>query len=160
MILRDYGIYIMLVIITLAFSVTTKGFATINNLILILLQVSVMGIISVGMLFVILSKGIDLSVGSTLAIAGMFSGLLAKQEPTPVNVALALGVPLFLGLACGLVNGYLISWGSLPASDRYPWYHVRLSRLHRVVPRQSRLPASTVVPHPRTGKGRSDPDTW
>lgn len=68
-ILRDYGIYIILVIITLAFSFTTKGFATVNNLILILLQVSVMGIISVGMLFVILSKGIDLSVGSTLAIA-------------------------------------------------------------------------------------------
>ena len=114
MILRDYGIYIILVIITLAFSVTTKGFATINNLILILLQVSVMGIISVGMLFVIISKGIDLSVGSTLAIAGMFSGLLAKQEPTPVNVALALAVPLFLGLVCGLVNGYLVSWGRLP----------------------------------------------
>ena len=137
MILRDYGIYIILVIITLAFSVTTKGFATINNLILILLQVSVMGIISVGMLFVILSKGIDLSVGSTLAIAGMFSGLLAKQEPTPVNVALALGVPLFLGLACGLVNGYLTP-GVACRLDRYPWYHVRLSRLHRVVPRQSR----------------------
>jgi ribose/xylose/arabinose/galactoside ABC-type transport system permease subunit len=134
-ILRDYGIYIILVIITLAFSVTTKGFATINNLILILLQVSVMGIISVGMLFVILSKGIDLSVGATLAIAGMFSGLLAKQEPTPVNVALALGVPLFLGLACGLVNGYLTSWGRLPPlivtlGTMYAyrgfivWYHV------------------------------------
>ena len=51
-VLRDYGIYIILVIITLAFSFTTKGFATLNNLILILLQVSVMGIISVGMLFV------------------------------------------------------------------------------------------------------------
>src|SRR6516162_5498609 len=101
LILRDYGIYIILVIITLVFSFTTKGFATINNLILILLQVSVMGIISVGMLFVILSKGIDLSVGSTLAIAGMFSGLLAKQPPTIVNMALAFGIPLLLGLICG-----------------------------------------------------------
>jgi ribose/xylose/arabinose/galactoside ABC-type transport system permease subunit len=135
MILRDHGIYIILVIIALVFSFTAKGFATINNLILILLQVSVMGIISVGMLFVILSKGIDLSVGSTLAIAGMFSGLLAKQEPTPVNVALALGVPLFLGLACGFVNGYLVSWGRLPPlivtlGTMYAfrgfivWYHV------------------------------------
>src|ERR1700722_19119823 len=81
-VLREAGIYIIL-----------KDFATINILIQILLQASVMGIISVGMLFVIVSKGIDLSVGSTLAIAGMFSGLLAKQEPTPDNVALALGVP-------------------------------------------------------------------
>jgi len=113
-VLRDYGIYLILVIITLAFSFTTKGFATLNNLILILLQVSVMGIISVGMLFVILSKGIDLSVGSTLAVAGMFSGLLAKQAPTPVNIALAFGIPLLLGLAGGLLNGYLVSWGGIP----------------------------------------------
>jgi ribose/xylose/arabinose/galactoside ABC-type transport system permease subunit len=135
MILRDYGIYIVLAIITLVFSFAAKGFATINNLILILLQVSVMGIISVGMLFVILSKGIDLSVGSTLAIAGMFSGLLANQEPTPVNVALALGIPLLLGLTCGFVNGYLVSWGRLPPlivtlGTMYAfrgfivWYHV------------------------------------
>ena len=134
-ILRDYGIYIVLVVITLAFSLTTKGFATVNNLILILLQVSVMGIISVGMLFVIVSKGIDLSVGSILAIAGIFSGLLAKQGPTPFNVALALGVPLLLGLLCGLVNGYLVSWGRLPPlivtlGTMYAfrgfivWYHV------------------------------------
>ena len=87
---------------------------TINNLILILLQVSVMGILSVGMLFVILSKGIDLSVGSALAIAGMFSGLLAKQGPTTINIVLALAVPLLLGLACGFLNGYLVSWGGLP----------------------------------------------
>jgi ribose/xylose/arabinose/galactoside ABC-type transport system permease subunit len=135
MILRDFGIYIILAIITLVFSFTTKGFATINNLILILLQVSVMGIISVGMLFVILSKGIDLSVGSILAIAGIFSGLLAKQEPTPLNVTLALGVPLLLGLGCGLLNGYLVSWGRLPPlivtlGTMYAfrgfivWYHV------------------------------------
>ena len=134
-ILRDYGIYIMLAVIALAFSFTTKGFATINNLILILLQVSVMGIISVGMLFVILSKGIDLSVGSTLAIAGMFSGLLAKQPPTPVNVALAFGIPLLLGMVCGVLNGYLVSWGMLPPlivtlGTMYAyrgfivWYHV------------------------------------
>jgi ribose/xylose/arabinose/galactoside ABC-type transport system permease subunit len=135
LILRDYGIYFILVILTLVFCFTTKGFATINNLILILLQVSVMGIISVGMLFVILSKGIDLSVGSTLAIAGMFSGLLAKQAPTPFNIALAFGAPLLLGLACGLLNGYLVSWGSLPPlivtlGTMYAyrgfivWYHV------------------------------------
>jgi ribose/xylose/arabinose/galactoside ABC-type transport system permease subunit len=134
-VLREYGIYIILVIITLAFSFTTKGFATINNLILILLQVSVMGIISVGMLFVIISKGIDLSVGSSLAIAGMFSGLLAKQDPTPINVALALTVPLLLGVICGFLNGYLVSWGKLPPlivtlGTMYAfrgfivWYHV------------------------------------
>jgi len=135
MVFREYGIYIILAIITVVFSLATKGFATINNFILILLQVSVMGIISVGMLFVILSRGIDLSVGSTLAIASIFSGLVAKQEPTPVNVALALGVPVVLGLACGVVNGFLVSCGRLPPlivtlGTMYAfrgfivWYHV------------------------------------
>ena len=134
-ILRDYGIYIVLVVITIAFSLTTTRFATLSNLILILLQVSVMGIIAIGMLFVILSKGIDLSVGSILAIAGIFSGLLAKQEPTVAGVALAMGVPLLLGLACGLMNGYLVAWGRLPPlivtlGTMYAfrglivWYHV------------------------------------
>jgi ribose/xylose/arabinose/galactoside ABC-type transport system permease subunit len=134
-IFRDYGIYIILVVITLAFSLTTTRFANFSNVILILLQVSVMGIIAIGMLFVILSKGIDLSVGSILAIAGIFSGLLAKQEPTFVGVALAMGMPLLLGLACGLLNGYLVSWGRLPPlivtlGTMYAfrglivWYHV------------------------------------
>ena len=72
--LRDYGIYIVLAILVIAFSIVAPGFASITNFILILLQVSVMGILSIGMLFVILSRGIDLSVGSILAIAGIFSG--------------------------------------------------------------------------------------
>ena len=68
--LREYGIYFALVILMAAFSIASSRFATLNNFVLILLQVSVTGIISIGMLFVILSAGIDLSVGSTLAVAG------------------------------------------------------------------------------------------
>ena len=132
---RDYAIYFILGLIFLIFSLTTKGFATLNNLILILLQVSVMGIISIGMLFVILSKGIDLSVGSMLAVAGMMSGMYARNDPTPINVAIALGIPIVLGMACGLINGVLVAWGRVPplivtlgALYAYRgfivWYHV------------------------------------
>ena len=104
-VLREYGIYIILVIITLAFSFTTKGFATINNLILILLQASVMGIISVGMLFVIVSKGIDLSVGSILGLSGGVTALLLSNG-VPIPVAILVG--LVLGLVVGLINGLLV----------------------------------------------------
>jgi len=133
--IRDYSIYAILALIFLAFSLTTKGFATLNNLILILLQVSVMGIISIGMLFVILSKGIDLSVGSILAVAGMISGIYARKDPTTINVIIALGLPIVLGLLCGLINGVLVAWGRVPplivtlgALYAYRgfivWYHV------------------------------------
>ncbi len=84
-IFREYGIYVVLALLVLGFSIVAPSFASITNFILVLLQVSVMGILSIGMLFVILSRGIDLSVGSILAVSGMFAGLLAKQEFTFVE---------------------------------------------------------------------------
>ena len=134
-IFREYGIYVVLALLVLGFSIVAPSFASVTNFILILLQVSVMGILSIGMLFVILSRGIDLSVGSILAISGMFAGLLAKQEFTFVNAALAFAVPILLGLLCGMFNGALVAWLRLPAlivtlGTMYAyrgfivWYHV------------------------------------
>jgi ribose/xylose/arabinose/galactoside ABC-type transport system permease subunit len=134
-IFREYGIYLVLALLVVGFSIVAPGFASVTNFILILLQVSVMGILSIGMLFVILSRGIDLSVGSILAVSGMFAGLLAKQELSFVNVALAFIVPVALGLLCGMFNGALVAWVRLPAlivtlGTMYAfrgfivWYHV------------------------------------
>ena len=134
-IFREYGIYLVLALLVLGFSVVAPGFASVTNFILILLQVSVMGILSIGMLFVILSRGIDLSVGSILAVSGMFAGLLAKQEFSFVSAALTFAVPLLLGLLCGMFNGALVAWLRLPAlivtlGTMYAyrgfivWYHV------------------------------------
>ena len=134
-IFREYGIYVVLALLVLGFSIVAPSFASVTNFILILLQVSVMGILSIGMLFVILSRGIDLSVGSILAISGMFAGLLAKQEFTFVNAVLAFGVPILLGLLCGMFNGALVARVRLPAlivtlGTMYAyrgfivWYHV------------------------------------
>lgn len=146
--MRDYGIYVVLIVLVAVFSVAAPGFASLNNFILILLQVSVMGILSIAMLFVILARGIDLSVGSILAIAGMFAGLVARGDPTPVNIILAFGLPIVLGTICGLFNGYLVSWGGLPPlivtlGTMYAyrgfivWYHVdpvyRLQEWFRVL---------------------------
>ena len=133
--LRGYGIYAVLALLVVGFSIVAPGFASITNFILILLQVSVMGIISIGMLFVILSRGIDLSVGSILAIAGIFSGLIARQDVTVVNATLAFGLPVLIGLFCGIFNGSLIAWFRLPPlivtlGTMYAfrgfivWYHV------------------------------------
>ncbi|MBU1935446.1 ABC transporter permease [Patescibacteria group bacterium] len=113
--LRDYGIYIALFILILAFCAASSNFAEASNFILILLQASVTGIISIGMLFVILTGGIDLSVGSTLALAGILSGIFAQMDPLPLNIFLAISIPLIIGLMCGIFNGFIVAWGKVPA---------------------------------------------
>jgi ribose/xylose/arabinose/galactoside ABC-type transport system permease subunit len=114
-VLRQYGIYLALVLLIVVFSIASPRFATPSNFILILLQVAVTGIISIGMLFVILSAGIDLSVGAILALAGMISGVYANKAPTPLNIFLAIVFPIAVGLFCGLLNGSLVAWARVPA---------------------------------------------
>jgi ribose/xylose/arabinose/galactoside ABC-type transport system permease subunit len=107
--LREYGIYLALVLLVAYFSMRVPEFRTWDNALLILLQVSVIGIIAVGMTFTIITAGIDLSVGSLLAIAGIMSGLFAQREPTSVNVFLAFSTPIAVGLAGGILNGAIIA---------------------------------------------------
>ncbi|KRT76143.1 MAG: ribose ABC transporter permease, ribose transport system permease protein [Armatimonadetes bacterium CSP1-3] len=107
--LRDYGIYFALVVLVIYFSLAVPQFRTTDNALLILLQVSTIGIIAIGMTFTILTAGIDLSVGSLLAVAGMFSGVFAQKDPTTLNVFLALALPIFIGLLGGMINGLVIA---------------------------------------------------
>jgi ribose/xylose/arabinose/galactoside ABC-type transport system permease subunit len=107
--LREYGIYFALVVLIAYFSLNIPEFRTAGNALLILLQVSVIGIIAVGMTFTIITAGIDLSVGSLLAVAGIMSGLFAQKDPTTLNMALALAVPIAVGLLGGALNGAIIA---------------------------------------------------
>lgn len=107
--LRDYGIYFALCGVALAFALISPEFRTRENFLLILLQVSVTGILSIGVLFTILTAGIDLSVGSALAVAGMFSAVFAQQDSPQLNLALALALPLLIGVLLGAVNGAVIT---------------------------------------------------
>ncbi|MBL8582614.1 MAG: ABC transporter permease [Rhizobiaceae bacterium] len=107
--LRDYGIYLALIVLIAFFSLRVPEFRTADNALLILLQVSVIGIIAIGMTFTIITAGIDLSVGSLLAIAGVMSALFAQQEPTAINVLLALMVPIVIGTLGGILNGAIIA---------------------------------------------------
>jgi ribose/xylose/arabinose/galactoside ABC-type transport system permease subunit len=107
--LRDYGIYLALILLVVYFSIEVPEFRTWGNALLILLQVSVIGIIAVGMTFTIITAGIDLSVGSLLAVAGIMSGLFAQQDPTPLNVLLAFAVPIVVGALGGALNGAIIA---------------------------------------------------
>src|SRR3989442_6905414 len=109
--LRDYGIYLALAALVVYFAIALPQFRTPDNALLVLLQVSVIGIVAIGMTFTILTAGIDLSVGSLLPVSGMFSGLFAQKDPSAVNVARAFLLPVAGGLLCGAINGAFIAWG-------------------------------------------------
>lgn len=91
--------------------ILTPHFLTVSNLLNVLEQTSINAVIAVGMTFVILSGGIDLSVGSILALAGVVMATLLQQD-WPVPAAMAVG--LIMGFGFGALNGVAIAWGRLP----------------------------------------------
>ncbi|HKZ79354.1 MAG TPA: hypothetical protein VJ124_13855 [Pyrinomonadaceae bacterium] len=89
----------------------TPHFLTISNLLNVAEQATIIAIIAVGMTFVIITAGIDLSVGSVLAFSGV---VMASALHQGVFLPLGLAAGLGTGLLCGLVNGLLITVGRLP----------------------------------------------
>ena len=108
---RELGTLAGLLGLCVALWIATPHFATASNLVNVVEQSTIIGIISVGMTFVILTGGIDLSVGSLVALAGIAFGS-AVQAHAPLAVAILVG--LCAGLLCGVVNGLLIAFGRLP----------------------------------------------
>ncbi len=102
------GLALLCVIITFV----SPAFMTLSNITNVFTQVSTNAIIAVGMTFVILIGGIDLSVGSTVAISGAFAASIIKSTN---NVFLAIIVAGIVGIVIGLINGLLISKGKLQA---------------------------------------------
>lgn len=108
---RQLGTLVGLLLLVAAFTALSPYFLTPSNLLTIVQQTSINAIIAVGMTFVIITAGIDLSVGSILAFAGVVMAS-ALQADWPVPVALLVG--LIVGSVCGLVNGALVTLGRLP----------------------------------------------
>lgn len=108
---RQFGTLIGLLGLILVLWILTPYFLTVSNLLNVVQQTSINAIIAVGMTFVIISAGIDLSVGSIVAFSGV---VLASVLQTAVPLPLALVVCLAVGALCGLTNGVLITYGKLP----------------------------------------------
>ena len=108
---RQFGTALGLIFLCIILWILTPYFLTISNLLNILEQSSINAIIAVGMTFVIITAGIDLSVGSILAFSGV---VLASTLNTEVPLPLALLAGLTIGMMCGLMNGSLVSFGKLP----------------------------------------------
>lgn len=101
---------IALIILMAVITIINSNFLTANNLLNLLLQVTSNALIAFGMTFVILTGGIDLSVGSILALSSaLTAGLLGSGMP----ITLAILISLILGCILGMMNGLLISYGKL-----------------------------------------------
>lgn len=107
---RDAGTLLGLALIVLVFSLLTPVFLTGPNLMNILQQSAINACIALGMTLVIISGGIDLSVGPVAALSAVLgAAMMVAGVPLPFAILGALAV----GAACGLFNGALIAWGGL-----------------------------------------------
>lgn len=111
-VLLDNGALTALIVLVIAMSALSGDFLTTDNLLNVGVQAAVTAILAFGVTFVIVAAGIDLSVGSVAALAATVLAWGATSEGLPVPVALVLAIAT--GLACGVVNGMLISYGKLP----------------------------------------------
>jgi ribose transport system permease protein len=100
-----------LIVVCLAMIVTTDAFLSVDNLVNVGRQVSINAIIAVGMTCVILSGGIDLSVGSVMALSGtLTAGLMIAGVPASLSIPLGL----LAGVACGVANGFFVAYAKMP----------------------------------------------
>lgn len=110
--IRRYSVLLILLGIGLVFTLGSDRFLTPSNLMNIAVQTSIIAIIAIGMTFVILTAGIDLSVGSVVALCGaLAAGLAVRQE---LGTFVGIGLALLAGAAVGILNGLLIVKGKMP----------------------------------------------
>ncbi|MHC3389172.1 ABC transporter permease [Streptomyces lavendulocolor] len=108
---RNLSLLGVLAVLTAVGGITRPDqFLDTANLQLVLTQASVIGVVTVGMTFVITSGGIDLSVGAIVALASVWATTVATQE---YGFAGILFTAVVVGLGCGLVNGVLIAYGGM-----------------------------------------------
>jgi inositol transport system permease protein len=124
-ILSKYGIALILVgMVILMTILKPASFPSGKNILNILNQSAIVGIMALGMTLVIISKGIDLSIGSVLALAGVVAASLSQTEAASIKVFENLGpLPIFIpilaaiaiGMLCGAMSGGLIAYTGIPA---------------------------------------------
>ena len=107
----EYGIVLVLVLLVVFFAVKNQRFLTVNVLMTVLKQVAITGIVSIGMTYVMITGGIDLSVGSIAGLTGIISSMLMLNG---TNTVLACAAGLAAALLLGAFNAVLITRAGLP----------------------------------------------
>ena len=110
--IREFGVLLALIILIVFFSITSPYFLKINNLLNIIRQISLLGIIAMGMTMIIVCGEIDLSVGAIYGAAAIVCGMILTHGG---SVWLAIIVALAVGVFFGMLNGVLTTYGKIPA---------------------------------------------
>jgi ribose transport system permease protein len=110
--LRRLSVLVILLLICIVFALGSNEFLTASNLLNVALQTSIIAIVALGMTFVIFTAGIDLSVGSLMALSGAVAAGIAVRQgmDTYLSISIALGV----GLILGAINGLMVIKGGIP----------------------------------------------
>jgi inositol transport system permease protein len=119
---RKYAIVLIFIAMFVGMTFLTDAFLQPRNLVNVVRQISVVGLIAIGVTMVIITTGIDLSSGSVLALAAVFAASLAQQPDwhdakypgLVVPVIIPILVALAVGLVCGAINGGLIAKFAIP----------------------------------------------
>ena len=111
---RELGLLIVLLLIVLTVSVQAPRFLSIDNFEQILLSVAILAIVAVGETLVVLTRNVDLSVGSIVGLTAFVTAYFFKQLPGS-NLLLGILMGCALGLVLGMVNGLIVSLGRVPA---------------------------------------------
>lgn len=109
---RETGVLVALIVMAVFLSLATPAFLSVRNLLNVGRQVSLLGIMSVGMTYVLISREVDLSVGSIYALVGLITGMLIVSG---WGLVAALVIGLLIGAFVGFVNGWLSTYGALPS---------------------------------------------
>jgi len=111
---REFGIFVFILILLLVFGSIEPRFFRSDNMSAILSSVGILMVVGAGQTLVIVTRNIDLSVGSTLGVSAMVMGMIARENQDFPIVGLIV-ISMVVGGICGLLNGLLVSYGKIPA---------------------------------------------
>lgn len=107
----DYGLLVVFVVVLIYFGFVAPSFLTLDNLTNVVRQSSIVGFVALGMTFVMITAGIDLSVGSVVGLSAVMSALAAATDGVPALLAVAVG--LAVGAVVGFINAAMVTWGAI-----------------------------------------------
>lgn len=110
---RELTLVLLLVVLLVPITIRSPLFLSPSNVNRILNDMAILAIVAIGMFFVILSGGIDLSVGSIIAFTGMVCGMINESHQA-ISPFLLLFIGMGVGFFMGLVNGMLVAYGKIP----------------------------------------------